>query len=430
MPTTAAAARPARACRCSGPPALRRLRLAAAPRADRSAPGSPPARRSRSARRSACCRQVPARPADRRRRPGCAPTRCSAFMLLVIGAVAPARAAASPAWLHAEIAAWRASPRTRVPALRHPAAALPRRDGHRRPRRQPRPGLGRDRGHHDRHRVPRRPPPHRAPPWRPPGNTSVICSAGIAIAFLGLVLLYFAARHAGLPAGAWTGPPSRRRARTSTRPSPASPSACCDRLRRQSRPRPPARLAARRPLPGPRPDLRADVRGPAVGRVLHDPADQGHRRPRPRHRLHPHPAAHPRPGHPRSWPRHAGRPAGLQADARLLQHGTHGPDRPRRRRRHPAGHRRAAAAHRRTRPGQGRRCSCPPGTSCSCTTPPASTPSVPWPPAHRCWPASSASRCSPCSASRRSRLFASELGIARAGIAAGLGWVIAATPSP
>ena len=51
----------------------------------------------------------------------------------------------------------------------------------------------------------------------------LICSAAIAIAFLGLVLLYYAARHAGLDARPpWTGPPSPPTPTTSTRPSPAS----------------------------------------------------------------------------------------------------------------------------------------------------------------------------------------------------------------
>ena len=55
----------------------------------------------------------------------------------------------------------------------------------------------------------------------------VICSVGIAIAFLGTVLLYYAARHAGLTgAGAldWTASPPTPPA--STPASPASRSAC------------------------------------------------------------------------------------------------------------------------------------------------------------------------------------------------------------
>ena len=70
--------------------------------------------------------------------------------------------------------------------------------GARRARRQPRRALGRDRGH------------HRSSPrsWSATGAPArsleaawkyvVICSVGVAIAFLGTVLLYYAAAHAGL----------------------------------------------------------------------------------------------------------------------------------------------------------------------------------------------------------------------------------------
>ena len=101
----------------------------------------------------------------------------------------------------------------------------------------------------------------------------VICSVGIAMALLGTVLLYYAAaarrrpaaqaldldvltaHAAGLDPGV-----TRHRGR-----------AAAARLRHQSRPRPAARLAARRAQPGPRTGLRADVRGAALGRVLRHP---------------------------------------------------------------------------------------------------------------------------------------------------------------
>ncbi|MGN5382039.1 proton-conducting transporter membrane subunit [Streptomyces lasalocidi] len=62
--------------------------------------------------------------------------------------------------------------------------------------------MGRHRGHHHRHRVPRRPPPH---PHLGGGRLEVrgdLLRFGIALAFLGTVLLYYAARQAGI-AEAW-----------------------------------------------------------------------------------------------------------------------------------------------------------------------------------------------------------------------------------
>ena len=66
--------------------------------------------------------------------------------------------------------------------------------------RQPRRAVGRHRGHHDRHRVPGRPSPQ---PRRGGGRLEVrgdLLGRRSRIAFLGTVLLYYAARHAGLGA--------------------------------------------------------------------------------------------------------------------------------------------------------------------------------------------------------------------------------------
>ena len=95
--------------------------------------------------------------------------------------------------------------------------------------------------------------------------------------------------------------------------------------------------------------------------------------------------------------------ARLQADAGLLQHRAHGPDRPRRRRRQPARDRRRAAAHARPRPGQGASLflgagqhPAPTGTSRDRGRP---RPGRPRTGAGRLLRRSA---CSPCSASRRS----------------------------
>ena len=117
----------------------------------------------------------------------------------------------------------------------------------------------------------------------------VIGSVGIALAFLGTVLVYFASRHAG---------GERRRRRSTGRHSvdaraDASTPACvrlavgllvlgygtkvglgAD-----------AHLAARRAQPGPRARVGAHVRRVAVGRVLRAAALQGHRRRRARPEL-------------------------------------------------------------------------------------------------------------------------------------------------
>ena len=66
-------------------------------------------------------------------------------------------------------------------------------------RQQHRRDLGRDRGDHRRHRVPGRASPHPRLALEATWKYVVICSVGIAMAFLGTVLSYFAARHAGAP---------------------------------------------------------------------------------------------------------------------------------------------------------------------------------------------------------------------------------------
>ena len=92
----------------------------------------------------------------------------------------------------------------------------------------------------------------------------VICSVGIALAFLGTVFVYLAALHAGghsAQALDWTSlmaharrfdPSLMRLAFGAARP----------RLRHQGRARPDAQLAPRRPQPGARPGVGTDVGGP------------------------------------------------------------------------------------------------------------------------------------------------------------------------
>ena len=86
----------------------------------------------------------------------------------------------------------------------------------------------------------------------------VICSVGIALAFLGTVLVYLAAPARRRPLG----PCPRLDVAHGARPPPrpvgdaAGLRAARPRLRHQGRPRPDAQLAARRPQPGARPGLR------------------------------------------------------------------------------------------------------------------------------------------------------------------------------
>ena len=142
--------------------------------------------------------------------------------------------------------------------------------------------VGRDRGHHRRDRVPRRSPP------QPRVARSVLevrdhrIGRSSSLAFLGTVVLAYAARAAGATSadalnwdtltaiGGRSGPgDGMRLAGRSVAP----------RLRHQGRPRAHAHVAPRRAQPGPRPRLRADVRGAARRRVLGDLAVQDrHRR--------------------------------------------------------------------------------------------------------------------------------------------------------
>ena len=112
----------------------------------------------------------------------------------------------------------------------------------------------------------------------------ILCSVGIVIAFLGTVLLYFAARHAGGAYGAGTEPRRPRRPRRHIRPGGDSAGgwSAVDRLRRQGRAGAVSHLAGRRPQPGPRTGERADEWRAAVGGLLGaDPDQIDHRR---RHR--------------------------------------------------------------------------------------------------------------------------------------------------
>ena len=287
-------------------------------------------------------------------------------------------------------------------------------------------------GHHDRHRVPGRAPPH---PRRGRGRLEV---RGDLLGrhrprlprHRAALLRRPARRPAPAPALDWA---------TLTAPRPQLDPAVTRiavgllvrRLRHQGRPRPAARLAARRPQPGPRPGVGADVRGPAVGRVLRHPAGQGHRRRRPRARVRPRPAAGRRAGLARGRRVAAAGPARLQADAGLLQHRAHGPARPRRRRRR--------------RRSRSPRCCCTcsgtawpravrssaPGTSCR---PPAASridrrprPGRP-PAAARRLPSGSA--CSRCSGCPRSACSPASWASPAPGSAAGLGCVGGPPPPP
>ena len=103
----------------------------------------------------------------------------------------------------------------------------------------------------------------------------IICSVGIAVAFLGTVLLYFAARHAGAPAARAE---HRRAARARQQPGPrrhpAGRRTAAHRLRRQGRPGPVPHLAGRRAQPGSGTGVGADERRAALGRVLRAAARQ------------------------------------------------------------------------------------------------------------------------------------------------------------
>ena len=94
----------------------------------------------------------------------------SAFMLIVIGAVALRGDAGEPR-LPGRRARRRAAPPAPTAPVRRPHPGLHRRDGAGRARLQPRRAVGGGRGHHDPHRVPRRATAAPATPPRPPGST-------------------------------------------------------------------------------------------------------------------------------------------------------------------------------------------------------------------------------------------------------------------
>ena len=107
----------------------------------------------------------------------------------------------------------------------------------------------------------------------------VLGSVGVAIAFLGIVLLYAATAGRGTP-DRCPGSCSRRR-RPAARPGAGHGRrrARRPRLRDQGGPGAHAQLAAGRAQPGTRAGLRADVRRAAVGGLLRHPAGPGrHRR--------------------------------------------------------------------------------------------------------------------------------------------------------
>ena len=202
----------------------------------------------------------------------------------------------------------------------------------------------------------------------------VICSVGIALAFLGTdpgLLRRTPDRHPRR-SRRWTG--------TSWPPTPrARPRRDADRVRRCS-------CSASAPRPGMvplhswLPDAHSQAPAPVsalMSGVLLPVAFYALVRYRviavgragPRLRAHP-PAGH---GAGLAGARHVpdDRPARLQAAARLLEHRTHGAGRHRAGHRHAAGASPRSAAHPRPRTGQGRRCSAAPARSWSPNAPPS-----------------------------------------------------------
>ncbi len=173
----------------------------------------------------------------------------------------------------------------------------------------------------------------------------IICSTGIALALLGTFLLNYAARQRTHAGRAGLGRPDCGRAHPGSGSDPHRGAAAVPRVRHQGRPRAVARLAAGRAFPGPGTGVRADVRGAHLGRLLRDPAGEDHRRRRPRPGLRPRPADRAVAGLDDSRSVIAVGAEGLQADAGLLQHREHGPARPGRGHRQPTRGRRGAAAH-------------------------------------------------------------------------------------
>ena len=187
----------------------------------------------------------------------------------------------------------------------------------------------------------------------------VICSVGIALAFLGTVFVYLAALHAGghsADALDWTSLMAHAR---HLDPSVMRLAFALLVLGYGTK----VGLAPMHSwLPdahsqAPAPDLRPHVRRAAHRGLLRHPALQGGGGPGRRSRVRPEVAGHrgaPVVGRGRLAAAH---PTRLQADARLLQHRAHGAHRSRRRGGHPARHRRRAAPHPRPRLGQERACS-------------------------------------------------------------------------
>ena len=254
----------------------------------------------------------------------------------------------------------------------------------------------------------------------------IICSTGIALALLGTFLLNYAAQHAPTPTGLdWVGLTA---AAPDLDPGVTRIAVLLLVLGFGTK----AGLA---PLhawlpdahsPGPGAGVRADVRGADLGRLLRDPAGQDHRRRRARPGLHPRPADRAVAGIDHGRRVIADGAAGLQADAGLLQHREHGPARARRGHRQPAGDRRGAAAHPGPRAGQERAVPVRRPDPAAHRVQPDRPTCAAWPPGTRCWPGVSGFGVLAIIAFPPFSLFASELGIATAGFAAGLGWATAA----
>ena len=293
-------------------------------------------------------------------------------------------------------------------------------------RRQPRRALGGGRGHHHRHRVPRRPPPQPRRRSRPPGSTSCSARSASPSPSWALVCVYYAAVHAGAPAEPpWTGPPRPATPPTGPCADPARHGLSCS----ASAPRPASRpctpgcptRTARRPhrcprsCPGcccPSPSTRscaykaiADaVLGPGFMRTLLLVgalaslavaaalliAQRDYKRMLAYSSIE-------HMGLVALGAAIGGRLAVAAALLHMLGHGL----------------------------GQGRRCSAAPDRSCQPRAAPRSPTSAGWPPGARAGRRCSASGCVALLGLPPFSLFASELGIVRAGCAAGLGWVVA-----
>ena len=174
----------------------------------------------------------------------------------------------------------------------------------------------------------------------------IIGSVGIALAFLGTVVLAYAARAAGVPSADALNWDTLTTVGARSRPSDGAPCGrlVAPRLRHQGRPGTDAHLASRRAQPSTRTRVRAHVRGAARGGVLGVLTTQGRDRRRRRTQL-PARSAHRRGAVVVGGCRVAhDRPTRRQTAPRILEHRTHGRRRVRRRHRHPPRNRRAALA--------------------------------------------------------------------------------------